>query len=46
MSLVSRFLRSKKQDLYVKEKICCFIILSKKKLLFNHIIVEEANNFG
>ena len=45
MSLVSRFLRSKKQDLYVKKK---YVVLSfcLKKLLFNHIVIEEANDFG
>ena len=31
MSLASRFLRSKKRDLYVK-KICSYVIMSKKNI--------------
>ena len=33
MSFESRFLRSKKQDHCVKEKICLYVIMSKKNTL-------------
>ena len=44
MSLDARFLRSKKQDHYVKEKICSYVILSKKNnflLTFNLKIMKK-----
>ena len=39
MSFVLRFLRSKKQNHYVKEKICFYVIMSKKYKFFSLLSV-------
>ena len=44
MSFESRFLRSKKQDHCVKEKICLYVIMSKNTLQIFNLSVDRTQH--